>query len=154
MDTVGCLGASTFKNHFIADAFLQYANTHGDEDFLREQAWPILKGIADWMDSRVTHTDRGYEVHNFYINEQYGDTQNDPVPNGEKIAQNMVILTDPDDLRRDTSWYVPTYKAFTRATNREDLIREMQGLSGVPISAIRPVKAALDMGHRNLAAKW
>ncbi|MFG0247933.1 MAG: hypothetical protein ACF8OB_03525 [Phycisphaeraceae bacterium JB051] len=178
MDAVGCLGASAFKNHFIAEAFLQYANAHGDEDFLREKAWPILKGTADWMASRVTLTERGYEVHNLYINEQYGDTQNEPPvsrafqrtllaatemaeklgkrprPQWQNIAQNLVILTDPEDLRRETSWYKPTYKAFTRATNREDLIKEMQGLSGVPISAIRPVKAALDMGHRDLAGQW
>ena len=34
----------------------------GDLEFLREKAWPILSGVADWVVSRVTQTERGYEI--------------------------------------------------------------------------------------------
>jgi protein-glucosylgalactosylhydroxylysine glucosidase len=30
--------------------------------FLRDRAWPILSGVADWAVSRVTHSERGYEI--------------------------------------------------------------------------------------------
>lgn len=177
-DAEGCLGASAFKNHFVADAFLQYADAHGDEDFLRERAWPVVKGTADWMVSRVERTDRGYEVRNLYLNEQYGNTHNEPPvsmafqrvlraaaalaerlgkrsrPQWRRVAEQMLILTDPEDLRRETSWFSQTYKAFDRATTAEGLIQEMQGLSGTPISCLRPSFAALRMGRRDLAAEW
>ena len=29
---------------------------------MREKAWPILSGVADWVTSRVTHSERGYEI--------------------------------------------------------------------------------------------
>ena len=34
----------------------------GDLEFLREKAWPILSGVADWLTSRVTQSQRGYEI--------------------------------------------------------------------------------------------
>lgn len=177
-DAVGSWGASAFQCNAVADAFLQYAYAQGDEEFLREKAWPVLKGTADWMISRVTKTQRGYEVRNLYLNEQYGNTHNEPPVNksyqrilrtaadlAEKlgkrarpiwrtVADQMLILTDPEDLRKETSWYSPTYKSFNRATTSEELIKEMAGQSGTPISALRPSLSALEMGLRDLAAQW
>ena len=46
----------------VAHAFAQYAHATGDEHFLREQAWPVLAGVAEWITSRVTRTERGYEI--------------------------------------------------------------------------------------------
>ena len=46
----------------IALAFARYAHATGDRDFLRERAWPILEGVAEWISSRVERTDRGYEI--------------------------------------------------------------------------------------------
>lgn len=46
----------------VARAFALYAWTTGDREFLRTQAWPVLAGVADWLTSRVTPTDRGYEI--------------------------------------------------------------------------------------------
>src|SRR5438270_222903 len=54
-----------FEQHVglsIALAFAQYVHATGDQDYLREKAWPILEGIADWITSRALKTDRGYEV--------------------------------------------------------------------------------------------
>jgi hypothetical protein len=46
----------------VALAFARYAHATGDENFLRERAWPVLEGVADWLCSRVERTDRGYEL--------------------------------------------------------------------------------------------
>jgi hypothetical protein len=47
----------------VAMAFAQYAHATGDTYFLRERAWPVLQGVAEWLTSRVTLTKRGYEIH-------------------------------------------------------------------------------------------
>ncbi len=46
----------------VAHAFAQYARATGAPIFLREQAWPILRGVAEWIASRVRQTARGYEI--------------------------------------------------------------------------------------------
>src|SRR6266550_1097304 len=46
----------------VALAFAQYAHASGDDDFLRERAWPVLEGVAQWLSSRIERTDRGYEI--------------------------------------------------------------------------------------------
>jgi trehalose/maltose hydrolase-like predicted phosphorylase len=45
-----------------ARAFGLYADVTGDEAFLREDAWPVLSGVADWIVSRATRTGRGLEI--------------------------------------------------------------------------------------------
>ena len=47
----------------VAFAFAQYAHSTADRSFLRDQAWPVLQGVAEWLRSRVTVTNRGYEIH-------------------------------------------------------------------------------------------
>ncbi|WP_395943414.1 hypothetical protein [Brevundimonas sp.] len=42
-----------------ARAFGLYADVTGDDAFLREHAWPVLSGVADWIVSRTTRTKRG-----------------------------------------------------------------------------------------------
>ena len=44
-----------------ARAFGLCADVTGDQAFLRDEAWPVLSGVADWIVSRVTRTPRGYE---------------------------------------------------------------------------------------------
>jgi trehalose/maltose hydrolase-like predicted phosphorylase len=55
-----------FKEHHVnldvAFGFAQYAHASGDDEFIRAQAWPVLRGVADWIVSRVTKTARGYEI--------------------------------------------------------------------------------------------
>lgn len=46
----------------VAFAFAQFAHATGDEIFLRQQAWPVLEGVAEWIASRVTLTPRGFEI--------------------------------------------------------------------------------------------
>jgi len=54
-----------FEQHVsmdVAFAFLQYWYVTGDEDFLREKAWPVLEGVCDWLSGRAVKTERGYEI--------------------------------------------------------------------------------------------
>ncbi|MCU0522445.1 MAG: hypothetical protein MUF84_17350 [Anaerolineae bacterium] len=46
----------------VALAFIAYCQVTGDEIFMREQAWPVVKGVAEWIASRVERTHRGYEM--------------------------------------------------------------------------------------------
>lgn len=46
----------------VARAFSLFADATGDEAFLREKAWPVLEGVADWIVSRLSLTERGYEL--------------------------------------------------------------------------------------------
>lgn len=49
-------------NMSIALGFAQFVYATGDEWMLREQAWPVLRGVAEWICSRVERTERGYEI--------------------------------------------------------------------------------------------
>ena len=46
----------------VAIAFARYAHATGDVNFLRERAWPILEGVAEWIDARAERTARGCEI--------------------------------------------------------------------------------------------
>jgi protein-glucosylgalactosylhydroxylysine glucosidase len=46
----------------IARAFALFANVTGDDTFLREKAWPVLSGVAEWIKSRVCKGKDGYEI--------------------------------------------------------------------------------------------
>jgi len=46
----------------VAFAFLQAWFATGDEELLRTQVWAVVKGVAEWIVSRVEKTLRGYEI--------------------------------------------------------------------------------------------
>jgi hypothetical protein len=53
------------EHHVSADvaiAFARYVQATGDDDFAREVAWPVLSAVAEWIESRVKRTSRGYEI--------------------------------------------------------------------------------------------
>jgi hypothetical protein len=57
--------APYFEHHVslgVARAFTQFFEATNDGDFLRERAWPVVKGVAEFLASRVTKTDRGFEI--------------------------------------------------------------------------------------------
>ena len=59
-------GAAAAHEHHvtpdIAVAFARYAHATGELDFETRDAWPVLKGAADWLASRVTRSERGFEI--------------------------------------------------------------------------------------------
>ncbi|MET3840563.1 glycoside hydrolase family 65 protein [Bradyrhizobium sp. OAE829] len=46
----------------IARAFALCADVIGDDAFLRDKAWPVLFGVAEWIKSRVTKRRGKYEI--------------------------------------------------------------------------------------------
>ena len=54
-----------FEQHVslsVALAMARYVHATGDQDFLREHAWPVLEGVANWITSRAVRSARGYEI--------------------------------------------------------------------------------------------
>lgn len=61
----GGAGAAAREDHInmhVARAFAWYADATGDEQFLKEDVWPVLSGVADWFVDRVDRSRRGYEL--------------------------------------------------------------------------------------------
>jgi trehalose/maltose hydrolase-like predicted phosphorylase len=48
----------------VALGFWEYQMATGDEDFLHEGTWPVLRCVADWIESRGVSTSRGFEIRN------------------------------------------------------------------------------------------
>jgi hypothetical protein len=46
----------------VAIGVWEYQQAAGDEESLRSVAWPILKNVAEWIESRGHLTDRGFEI--------------------------------------------------------------------------------------------
>lgn len=62
----------------VALAFWEYGQATGDPAFLRDAAWPVLKAVAEWIESRGTFTSRGFEFHNLMgHNEWLTNVKND-----------------------------------------------------------------------------
>lgn len=75
-------GGEQHVNMDVALAFDGYARVHGDEFFIKERAWPVIKGVCEWVESRVEKTDRGYEIlHITGIDEETDNVNNDSYSN-------------------------------------------------------------------------
>jgi hypothetical protein len=46
----------------VALGFASYVHATGDDDYLRRVAWPVIHAVAEWTESRVERTRRGYEL--------------------------------------------------------------------------------------------
>ena len=60
-------GSASGREHHVsldvAQAVLRYVYATGDREFARERAWPLVRDVCRWIESRVTRTRRGYEIH-------------------------------------------------------------------------------------------
>ena len=66
----------------VALAFDGFARVHGDETYIKEQVWPVIRGVCEWIESRVEKTERGYEIlHITGIDEETDDVNNDSFSN-------------------------------------------------------------------------
>ncbi len=92
---------STYEQHTgldVAFAFAQYADATGDGQFTRERAWPVLQGVAEWVESRVARTRRGYEILRIAgPAEEKGPVDNDAYVN---MAATVVLRAAGDCARR------------------------------------------------------
>jgi hypothetical protein len=66
----------------VALAFLRFSHATGDENFLRDKAWPVVEGVADWIVSRCHRTRKGYAIRrSMGIAERKTETDNDAFTN-------------------------------------------------------------------------
>jgi hypothetical protein len=66
----------------VAIAMAQYAETADEADFAREQAWPVLSGVARWIASAAERTARGWEIRGVTgVDESVEDVANDAYTN-------------------------------------------------------------------------
>ena len=91
-------------NMAVARAFALYWQITGDEDFLRDQAWPVLSGVARWILSRASKTPRGLEIlrtDTTVVNlEEHGNMA---------VARAFALywqITVDEDFLRDQAWPV------------------------------------------------
>ncbi len=64
----------------IAVAAWQFYQQTGDRQWLRERGWPLLKGIAEFWESRVTRNgDGSYSINNVSGPDEYSNYKNDAV---------------------------------------------------------------------------
>jgi trehalose/maltose hydrolase-like predicted phosphorylase len=74
------------KGHATLDvglAFAAFTHATGDETYRRQVAWPVIHAIAEWTESRVERTRRGFE-----IREMTGPAEADP-PRDNNAFVNM-----------------------------------------------------------------
>jgi hypothetical protein len=69
----------------VAHAFAQFVHVTGSVDYLREKAWPVLEGVANWLGSRLVETERGYE-----FRDTLGFAEGRPGPVDNDAYVNMV----------------------------------------------------------------
>jgi len=63
--TPGGAAAASREDHVslhVARAFAFFADVTGDEQFLREEAWPVLSGVADWFVDRIDRARGGFTL--------------------------------------------------------------------------------------------
>ena len=57
--------AAGYEHHVsldVAYALIQYLHATGDREYGRERAKPVLDQVCRWLESRVTRTQRGFEI--------------------------------------------------------------------------------------------
>jgi trehalose/maltose hydrolase-like predicted phosphorylase len=132
----------------VARAFALHADATGDEAFLREDAWPIVSGVADWFVSRVTRTPRGYE-----ILRAMGPAEVPEPPDNDAFT----LMTAADVLRRairmakrvghaaPTAWrevlenlYLPVRGDGVIAAHDDFDVREPKGATPSPLAGLFP----------------
>ena len=149
-----------FEQHVslsVARAFAHYVHATGDDDYLREKAWPALEGVANWLVSRAVKSERGYE-----IKEVIGIAeQTDPVDNNAYVnmAASMVLreaagfarrLNRPDAQRWDAiaeCLYLPVDAARGFIRNHDRYSPEEQGPAAATpeaLAGIFPIGYAVD----------
>src|SRR5256885_1190852 len=46
----------------VALGFWEYQLATNDQSFLQESTWPVLKAVAEWIESRGVNSERGFEI--------------------------------------------------------------------------------------------
>jgi trehalose/maltose hydrolase-like predicted phosphorylase len=91
----------------IAIAMWEYYLATGDDEFLKEKGWPVIREVANWVESRGVFTKRGFEIlHVMGMDESVADTNNNAQVNILcKMAINAAIKTaDKVGVKANPVW--------------------------------------------------
>ena len=91
----------------VAFAFAQYAHATADDLFMRQQTWPVLQGVADWIASAVVRTGRGYELLGVTgIDESREDVANNSYTNmsAAVVLREAAAMAERLGLRPPSPW--------------------------------------------------
>ena len=91
------------EQHVVPDvalAFWQYQMATGDTEFVRTAAWPVLKAVAEWIESRGEFTARGYEIrHIMGPNEGVNNIDNNTYVNASCAAAMRAAIRCAEQVR-------------------------------------------------------
>lgn len=91
----------------VALALLQFAHATGDQTYLADKAWPVLYGVARWIESRTHRTRTGYEFRrSMGIAERKQETDNDAytLMAARKVLQNVLVVADRLGRKPPPAW--------------------------------------------------
>ncbi|MFW5828714.1 MAG: hypothetical protein ACOCXA_00495, partial [Planctomycetota bacterium] len=91
----------------VAFAALQYDWLHDDDIIRREEVWPIVSGVADWVVSRVSRSERGFEIRCMTgVSEESHNKDNNVFVNlhAQTILREAVALAERIGLQPRRSW--------------------------------------------------
>jgi trehalose/maltose hydrolase-like predicted phosphorylase len=132
----------------VALAFDGFARVHGDEIFIRERAWPILKGVCEWIESRVVKTDRGYEIHHITgIDEEHDDVNNDSYSNlmAAKLLRSGCEYAEMLGYRKPAKWMAIADNLFVPV--KDGVLQQYEGMPDVDNMPVTAVMSYFPYGH-------
>jgi trehalose/maltose hydrolase-like predicted phosphorylase len=95
-------------NSDIALAQWQYYQASGDTAWLRDKAWPVLKGIADyWATRAVSDGSGGYDINDVMGPDEYHDNVNNSVTTNAGAQASLRIATEAAQIlgrTADPAW--------------------------------------------------
>ena len=114
----------------VALAFDGYARVSGDEGFIKEMAWPVMKGVACWIESRVEKTERGYEIlHITGIDEGRPNVNNDSYSNimAAKVLRAAAEYSEKLGYGKRQKWTEIADNMFI-PTDRNGILQQYEGI--------------------------
>ncbi len=142
----------------VALAFAHYAHVTGDGNFLRDKAWPVLSGVADWIASRSHKSRRGYEIRrSMGIAERKTESDNEAFTllSARQVLREALhaakLLSRPPgvDWARIAERLVLPIRDGVLVSHDQYRSNEEKGATPSPLMGIFPLRTGLDA---NLAA--
>lgn len=156
--TPGAAAGATREDHIslhVARAFAFYADVTGDERFLKEQAWPVLAGVAEWIAGRVTpREDGGFDwLEVGGAAEREAASNNDALTNmlARSVLERAVALAERVGQPAPARWAAvasglepPRRSDGAIAAHDGHRITEEQGAAPTPLMAFFPYWCEVD----------
>lgn len=132
----------------IARAFSLFADIVGDARFEREEAWPVLSGVADWFVSRLKRTGRGFELPRALGPAEVPDPpDNDAftLMAGADVLRRACRMAERLDETVPVAWqevaanlYFPVRSDGVIASHDDFTVREPKGATPSPLAGLFP----------------